>query len=647
MKLIFLSVICTLFTLSGTAQSLCGNVNSAESHVAIQYGNVDIFKEGKLVASVLTDREGNFNVPLDTGRYTCVVSYSGFHQVTKELTVKKDEKAEFNVTADKSKKQPRAFTEASAPVTNTVTHELREIGDTDGTIRRDRVSGGIEGDVKSLGSKEVIAYDEIFGPPKTQQTKAKSGALTAGEINDFSKWKMWQDIVATDLATYQTAWNIAPKGRYTLMLQSESGIPLADAVVSLIDGKKTTLFTSRTDNTGKAELWLTIKNETPTVNGKLSILVNYHGQSKLIERVTAFEESMNHLKLNVTCEQTENVDIAFVVDATGSMGDELNYLKAEMNDIVYQSKQIDAKLNFRFANVFYRDKGANELYLTRKMDFNRVLSESVSYIDEQYAGGGGDYEEAVETALDVAINELQWSETARTRVLFLILDAPPHNTPETQAKLQTLMNQAAEKGIRIVPIGASGINKSTEYLMRSLALGTNGTYTFLTNHSGIGSYHIEPTTDKFDAETLNGLLVRIMKSYTYMPDCDQQIPDLVLNYPDSIVQYPLPVDTVTPNDTIDTNGRVVVHDPPVDSVHVTWSYYPNPTNGIVNIVSDTDIEELYITDLTGKLLQVLPKIEAGRTVQVDLSQYATGIYLIRYPVGKHWISGKVVLQRNS
>jgi len=654
MKIIFLSVICTLFTLSAAAQSLCGNVNSAESHVAISYSNVDIYKEGKLVASVLTDREGNFNVPLDTGKYTCIVSYSGFHTVTKELTVKSNEKEEFNVVADKTKKQPRAFTEVSAPVSNSSDTKALKVegrmglGDGD---RIERVSGGTEGYrtdsySKSYVGKDVIAYDEIFAPPKPQQ-KATSGALTAGEINDFSKWKLWQDIISTDLATYQTAWNIAPKGRYTLMLQSQSGIPLADAVVSLIDGKKTTLFTARTDNTGKAELWLTIKNETPVVNGKLSVLVNYHGQSKLIERVTAFEESINHLKLNVTCEQTENVDIAFVVDATGSMGDELSYLKAEMNDIVFQSKQIDSKLNFRFANVFYRDKGVNELYLTRKMDFNRVLSESVAYIDEQYAGGGGDYEEAVETALDVAINELQWSETARTRVLFLILDAPPHNTPETQEKLQTLMNQAAEKGIRIVPIGASGINKSTEYLMRTLALGTNGTYTFLTNHSGIGSYHIEPTTDKFDVETLNSLLVRIMKSYTYMPDCDQQLPDLALNYPDSIVQYPLPVDTVTPTDAIDTNGRIVHHDPPIDSVHVTWSYYPNPTNGIVNIVSDTDIEELYITDLTGKLLQVLPKIEAGRTVQVDLSQYATGIYLIRYPVGKNWISGKVVLQRNS
>jgi hypothetical protein len=278
------------------------------------------------------------------------------------------------------------------------------------------------------------------------------------------------------------------------------------------------------------------------------------------------------------------------------------------------------------------------------MDFNRVLTESVAYIDEQYAGGGGDYEEAVEDALDTAINTLSWSAEARTRILFLILDAPPHNNPEIQAKLQRLIGQAAEKGIRIVPIGASGINKSTEYLMRTLALGTNGTYTFLTNHSGIGGYHIEPSTDKYDVETLNDLVVRILKSYTYMPDCDQQLPDIGTEIPDSIVQVP-DTNNVTSTDSVperDSLGNVIP-----DQVHITWSYYPNPTNGIVNIVSDADIEELYITDFSGKVLQIIGKIEANRVMQVDLSQYATGIYLIRYPQGEKWISGKVILQRTS
>ena len=645
----FLSIV-TLFILcsTGYSQSIAGNLNSVETKASLSYGNVDIYKGDKLVASVLTDRAGNFYIPLDSGTYTCVVQYSGYLPVTKEITVKADEKSDFSINADKTKKQPAPREEREAATTFMATYsETKSLG----SVATYSFSTPESGKAKdSGGSYRMVSEptfgesitDGLFAPPPKSANQAKSGALTAGEINDFSKWKMWQDIAGSELSTYQSAWNIAPKGRYTIMLQGKTGLPLANAKVSLIEDGKKVLFNARTDNTGKAECWLTIRNENPEVKGKLSLKVMYQGQTKVIDRITAFEESINHLALDVRCEQTENVDIAFVVDATGSMGDELNYLKAEMNDIVFKSKQISNSLNFRFANVFYRDKGANELYLTRKMDFSRVLSESVAYIDDQYAGGGGDYEEAVESALDTAINGLQWSENARTRVLFLILDAPPHNTIDVQSKLQNLINKAAEKGIRIVPIGASGINKSTEYLMRALALGTNGTYTFLTNHSGIGGDHIAPSTDKFDVETLNDLVVRILKSYTYMPDCDQQMPDLDLTYSDSVVE--IPDSTLTAS--IDTTGlkdssRTVIPDP----VKVTWSYYPNPTNGIVNIVSEVDIPELYITDLTGKALQVLNNIEANRVVQVDLGTYATGIYLIRYPVGKNWVSGKVVLQR--
>jgi hypothetical protein len=35
---------------------------------------------------------------------------------------------------------------------------------------------------------------------------------------------------------------------------------------------------------------------------------------------------------------------------------------------------------------------------------------------------------------------------------------------------------------------------------------------------------MEPSTDHYDVESLNDLLVRVLKSYTYMPDCQQQTP---------------------------------------------------------------------------------------------------------------------------
>jgi hypothetical protein len=340
------------------------------------------------------------------------------------------------------------------------------------------------------------------------------------------------------------------------------------------------------------------------------------------------------VELAIDCGQSQKVDIAFVVDATGSMSDELNYLTAELNDVMFKSKEISSTLNFSFANVFYRDHG--DAYLTRKQEFTRVLSESVSFISDQRAGGGGDFEEAVEVALDTAINGLNWSTEARARIIFLILDAPPHNTPEIQEKLIRISLQAAAKGIRIVPLVASGINKGTEYLMRSIALATNGTYAFLTDDSGIGGGHLKPSTDSYEVETLNDLLVRVIKSYSYMPDCEQTLPELDLNYPSDTVVYS-PIDTTK----LDSSSMS-----PIKPIEVTWTFYPNPTRGIVNIKANVAIAELYITDLSGKVLQVVKDIEADKVVQADLSGYASGIYLIRYPVGKRWVSGKAVVVRN-
>lgn len=639
----FVTLLCILLLGTGAAfsQSISGNMNTAASSEALRYGNVDIYKGDKLVASVLTDKLGNFAVALDTGTYVCVMNYAGYSPIKKEIKVTGDEVAEFKMKEDPSAPKRAAKAEDGGDLLKEM-KDISEIAVTSsGGSKKMRAETYSSTPSKSASFTSTTASGSVMAPGTTgglglaYNGTASSRQLTAGEINDFSKWKMWQDIAKGELANYQKMWEIAPSGRYTVMLQSESGIPIVDAIVQLLSNRNV-IFTTRTDNTGKAECWLTIKNETPVVDGKLSIQISYNGKITTIHKVSAFENGLNHQKLNISCQEIQNVDVAFVVDATGSMGDEISFLQAEMSDVIFQSKQISNKLNFRFANVYYRDAG--DSYVTKSMNFNRILSESDAFINEQSAGGGGDFPEAMDVGLDSAINNLSWSENARARILFLILDAPPHQGSQVNERLQRLIFQAAEKGIRIVPIGASGIDKSTEYLMRALALGTNGTYTFLTDHSGIGNSHIKPSTDSYEVETLNAILVRILKSYTYMPDCQQNIPDLDLNIPDSIVT------TLQPADSTDSSG--VKTDP--KTLNITWSYFPNPTNGLITILPNTDIKELYVSDLSGKVLQILPRLKKDERIQVDLSGYSTGIYLIRYlDENNHWKSGKVVLQRTS
>jgi hypothetical protein len=48
--------------------------------------------------------------------------------------------------------------------------------------------------------------------------------------------------------------------------------------------------------------------------------------------------------------------------------------------------------------------------------------------------------------------------------------------------------------------------------LRFLAVATGGTYSFLTDHSGIGNPHLDPspTIGAFKVERLNDLLVRVI-----------------------------------------------------------------------------------------------------------------------------------------
>lgn len=614
------------FTLS--AQSISGNVKSFESETDLGYANVDIYKGTELIASVLADKEGNFNVKLDTGRYRAEIIYAGYKKITQEIHVQEDEKVVISLKVDSES----IF---SKPKKDSPEYDSRDVGfSMDEEDFYDDISeekAGITFSSAPMMSKKGLGI--VRGDYKGPQ-QGVAGKLTAGEINDFSKWKLWTDLQADELSEYQKEWNYSPSKRYMVQLIDESGLPLADITVHLKKKDGTKLYTARTDNTGKAELWKSLLFEQQDTKEKLIIEVFFSGKKLTIKNAKSFENGMNRLTLEATCNQSQKVDIAFVVDATGSMSDELNYLTAELNDVIFKSKEISSTLNFSFANVVYRDHG--DAYLTRKQDFTRILSESVGFIGSQSAGGGGDFEEAVEVALDTAVNALSWSPYARARILFLILDAPPHNTPEIQEKLNRISLQAAAKGIRIVPLVASGINKGTEYLMRSIALATNGTYAFLTDDSGIGGSHLKPSTDSYEVETLNDLLVRVIKSYTYMPDCEQTLPELDLNYPSDTVMY-------SPLDTTKVDSSSVS---PVKPIEVTWTFYPNPTRGIVNIKANVAIGELYISDLSGKVLQVVKDIEADKIVQADLSGYASGIYLIRYPVGKRWVSGKVVVVRN-
>ncbi len=383
------------------------------------------------------------------------------------------------------------------------------------------------GDMAEATSK-IIVEPPIGFPEPYEPIQPAPGLLTAGEWSDLDNWDFWLNLAEreqfSDMASYWGYDRVLHR-RYHLELLNPSGIPVQGEFVQLLMND-TPLWKGVTDNHGVVELWMP-KILYQDAYGSNQLFIEVDGER--YAGVVPYEEGINRIVLHQPADAASQVaniqalDIAWVVDATGSMSDELEYLKTELQDVIGQVQATNPNASIAMGSVFYRDIG--DEYVTKISPMSGNIQETVDFIGQQRASGGGDFPEAVEAAMTDALYQLDWgvghpgstvlsgggmSEVPSTKLLFLLLDAPPHYGQESQSFVQ-LMARAAEKGIKVIPIVASGIDKETEFLMRYAAIATNGTYVFITGHSGIGGDHIEPTIGPHSVEYLNDLLVRIIE----------------------------------------------------------------------------------------------------------------------------------------
>ena len=197
----------------------------------------------------------------------------------------------------------------------------------------------------------------------------------------------------------------------------------------------------------------------------------------------------------------QKTEVMFILDTTGSMGDEITYLQKDFSAIAGEV----ADENMMFSVNFYKDDGDN--YVTRCNAFTDDISAVQSTLNQEYAEGGGDTPEAVAKILDAVITNGSWSADAN-KIAFLIFDAPPHSGADNEAALQTAVASAASQGIRLVPVVASNAERETELFGRAIAIMTNSNYVFLTDDSGIGNSHLEPIIGEYQVELLHDIIVR-------------------------------------------------------------------------------------------------------------------------------------------
>lgn len=517
---------------------------------------------------------------------------------------------------------------------------------------------------ENIPVKRLIPY-EFLGESKNEVNFSleKNGILTAGEYNDLGNWNLWTEVIETHLQTQKDQWKFIFQDRFVVLIKSDSGCPLSNISVRLLDGNKI-VWEAKTDNKGLAQIWVTSAKENQF---KLEIQGD---ETKIIEDPILFHSGLNHITLHQPKLINEEIDIVFAVDATGSMGDEIDFLKDDLLDVILHVKKQNPTVSLNLGSVFYQCFGSGNEYVTVSSDLNKDVNKTLNFIQSKKANGGGD--EVVHLALDSAINRLDWRESAKAKLVFLILDEPPMYSEIVSLHMQKVFSDAARKGIKIIPCISSNFayrnNFSLEFLMRNAALASNGTLVFLTDDSGVGEKHTIPFLVDYQVKLFKEILIRLINENLVDETCspveeiqkptvltdnnqDELVRDVLEEISsfrnDSIASLILPfTDFKTKNEllicmpikTIDTLKMLAYYKKEIESMIV----YPNPTYGELKVRTSNKADFLELLDASGRILFRKEELNEYEN-QLDLTAYPMGTYLIRCKIKDAILLTKVQL----
>jgi len=126
------------------------------------------------------------------------------------------------------------------------------------------------------------------------------------------------------------------------------------------------------------------------------------------------------------------LDVAIVVDSTGSMQNIIDDIKRHMDDLAGTMQRLVPTA--RVGAVAYRDRDdpkiataprKSEDFLVKWSDLTFNVKKVQTFLDGIVAEGGGDWEEAVKDGLECAMHQLKWRADAK-KVIIVVGSSPPH-----------------------------------------------------------------------------------------------------------------------------------------------------------------------------------------------------------------------------
>lgn len=338
-------------------------------------------------------------------------------------------------------------------------------------------------------------------------TPIPSAMLNAGEINDNEEWQSYLQYRENFLlSSRNSVQDVDVSQRHIITVSDSEGYPVLGARVIVYDDQNV-ITEMQTDAHGQALFF-----PSAWWNDTQSYRVVVQKADTAIE----FEmDAQTNSTLNVTLDhqqQTTKLDVMFLLDSTGSMGDEIAQLQ---NNILNISSEIDElQGDVRYGLVTYRDRG--DEYVTRTYDFVGDIQEFQANLSAVQADAGGDVPEALNEGLHEAVQGVNWRGDDTIKLIFLVADAPPHLDYPNDYQYTDEMATAVWKGIKIYSIAASNTRPDGEFIFRQLSQYTMGNFIFLIYENGSSGAAGEERTDleagqgNYSVEQLDELVLRLI-----------------------------------------------------------------------------------------------------------------------------------------
>ena len=336
-----------------------------------------------------------------------------------------------------------------------------------------------------------------------------SSGLKAGFADDNKQYGYFVDFL--DQYSDVPHYDLDVAERIILRVEDNQGKPVANAKVAIelagqtiVRGVTTADGTFQFNPSTGAPASARYRALISAGSGKLELQIDRDGIRNITARLDEARVVPDPVPL----------DILFILDTTGSMGEEIHRLRATIELIHLNLTTVSTRSAVRFGMVLYKDTG--DEYDTMVVPLTKDLDEFRASLDLVEASGGVDTPEDLQAALERSLHDIEWN-TNGIRLGFIITDAPPHLDYGQEYTYADASREARERGIKLFSVGAGGLPLSGEYVLRQIAQYTGGKFIFLTygeegesegGEPGSVSHH---TGANYQTDKLEAIIIRFAK----------------------------------------------------------------------------------------------------------------------------------------